>query len=77
LKVNGVDMFHPNTGEVRSHGADGIACWFVDTDYNEELLRPPRLFPGRERSVQSEDHPESRDRRGSLGHAEQQHLAPF
>ena len=23
-------------GEVRSDGADGIACWFVDTDYNEE-----------------------------------------
>jgi adenine-specific DNA-methyltransferase len=24
------------TGEVRSEGADGIACWFIDTDYNEE-----------------------------------------
>jgi hypothetical protein len=34
--VNGVDVFHPNTGEVRSDGADGIACWFIDTDYNEE-----------------------------------------
>lgn len=29
-------MFHPSTGQIRSHGADGIACWFVDTDYNEE-----------------------------------------
>ncbi|MYK07832.1 MAG: site-specific DNA-methyltransferase, partial [Synechococcus sp. SB0670_bin_20] len=36
VKINGVDVFHPNTGEIRSHGADGIACWFVDTDYNEE-----------------------------------------
>ena len=36
VKVKGVDVFHPNTGEVRSDGADGIACWFVDTDYNEE-----------------------------------------
>ena len=26
----------PNTGEVRSDGAEGIACWFIDTDYNEE-----------------------------------------
>jgi adenine-specific DNA-methyltransferase len=34
--VNGVDVFHPNTGEVRSDGADGIACWFIDSDYNEE-----------------------------------------
>jgi adenine-specific DNA-methyltransferase len=36
VKINGVDVFHPNTGEVRSDGPDGIACWFVDTDYNEE-----------------------------------------
>ncbi|WP_300450481.1 site-specific DNA-methyltransferase [Accumulibacter sp.] len=36
VKVNGVDVFKPQTGEVISDGADGIACWFVDTDYNEE-----------------------------------------
>ena len=36
VKVNGVDVFEPNTGEVRSDNADGIACWFIDTDYNEE-----------------------------------------
>ncbi len=36
VKVNGVDVFHPNTGEIRSDSADGIACWFVDSDYDEE-----------------------------------------
>jgi len=36
VKINGVDVFHPNTGEIRSDGAEGIACWFIDTDYNEE-----------------------------------------
>ena len=36
VKVNGVDVFHPQTGEVRSDNAEGIACWFIDTDYNEE-----------------------------------------
>ena len=36
VKVKGVDVFVPSTGEVRSDGADGIACWFIDTDYNEE-----------------------------------------
>lgn len=36
VKVNGVDVFKPQTGEVISDDADGIACWFVDTDYNEE-----------------------------------------
>jgi adenine-specific DNA-methyltransferase len=36
VKVNGVDVFKPQTGEVISDDADGIACWFIDTDYNEE-----------------------------------------
>ncbi len=36
VKVNGVDVFKPQTGEVISDNADGIACWFLDTDYNEE-----------------------------------------
>ena len=36
VTVHGVDVFHPNTGEIRSDDADGIACWFIDTDYNEE-----------------------------------------
>jgi adenine-specific DNA-methyltransferase len=36
VKINGVDVFDPNSGEVRSDSADGIACWFIDTDYNEE-----------------------------------------
>jgi adenine-specific DNA-methyltransferase len=36
VRVNGVDVFHPQTGEVRSDNAEGIACWFIDTDYNEE-----------------------------------------
>ena len=36
VHVRGVDVFDPTTGEVRSDGADGIACWFIDTDYNEE-----------------------------------------
>jgi adenine-specific DNA-methyltransferase len=36
VKVIGVDVFKPQTGEVVSNGADGIACWFIDTDYNEE-----------------------------------------
>ena len=36
VTVNGVDVFRPNTGEVRSDGPEGIACWFIDTDYNQE-----------------------------------------
>ena len=36
VRLRGVDVFDPSTGEVRSDNADGIACWFIDTDYNEE-----------------------------------------
>jgi len=36
VHVKGVDVFDPTTGDVRSDGPDGIACWFIDTDYNEE-----------------------------------------
>ena len=36
VQVKGVDVFKPQTGEVVSAGAEGIACWFIDTDYNEE-----------------------------------------
>jgi adenine-specific DNA-methyltransferase len=36
VKVKGVDVSKPQTGEVISDNADGIAYWFVDTDYNEE-----------------------------------------
>jgi adenine-specific DNA-methyltransferase len=36
VKVNGVDVFKPQTGEVISDSIDGIACWFIDTDYNQE-----------------------------------------
>lgn len=36
VNVKGVDVFKPQTGEVISDSAEGIACWFIDTDYNEE-----------------------------------------
>ena len=36
VTVHGVDVFKPQTGEVISDNTDGIACWFIDTDYNQE-----------------------------------------
>lgn len=36
VKLRGVDVFRPQTGEVVSSDPDEIACWFIDTDYNEE-----------------------------------------
>src|SRR4029077_14313310 len=36
VKIKGVDVFKPQTGEIESGGPDTIALWFIDTDYNEE-----------------------------------------
>jgi len=36
VEILGIDIFQPSTGEVRSDGPEGIACWFLDTDYNGE-----------------------------------------
>ena len=36
VEVRGIDVFDPAKGEIRSDDVDGIACWFIDTDYDEE-----------------------------------------
>ena len=36
VRVKGVDVYDPNTGEIRSNDTKGIAAWFIDTAYNEE-----------------------------------------
>ena len=37
VRVNGVDVFDPSKGEVRSDGPAGIACWFIDTEPTNSL----------------------------------------
>jgi len=36
VELRGVDIYDPTTGEVRSSSTDDIACWFIDTDYDQE-----------------------------------------
>jgi len=36
VKIKGVDVYDPTTGQIRNSSTDDIACWFIDTDYNEE-----------------------------------------
>lgn len=36
VRVKGVDVFRPQTGEIESGGTDSIALWMIDTAYNEE-----------------------------------------
>ena len=80
VKINGVDIFDPATGQgaqrrrrrhsllVRRHQLQ-----------RRELLRPPSLLPRcQQRPLQGpENHAESRDRRGSLGHAEPRRIPPL
>ena len=79
VKVNGVDVFHPNTGEVRSDGPDEHRLLVHRHRLQPgELLRPPRLLPRPERPVQgAQDHAQGRDQRGGVGDAAQRHLAPL
>jgi adenine-specific DNA-methyltransferase len=47
VRINGVDVFDPSTGEIRSDEANGIACWFIDSDYNgESFFVRQAYFPG-------------------------------
>lgn len=78
VKVKGVDVFHPSTGEVRSDGADGVACWFIDTDYNEEFLRSARVLSRRQRPLQcAQDDAQGGDQRRRVGDAEQRYVPPI
>ncbi|HEY3798524.1 MAG TPA: site-specific DNA-methyltransferase [Caulobacteraceae bacterium] len=36
VRINGVDVFDPNTGDIRSGDTKSIAAWFIDTDYDQE-----------------------------------------
>lgn len=36
VTLHGVDVYDPNTGELRSNDTSQIALWMVDTEYNEE-----------------------------------------
>ena len=47
VKLHGVDVFHPQTGEVRSDSAGDVPCWFIDTDYDgESFFVRHAYFPG-------------------------------
>ena len=38
VAIKGVDIFDPTTGDIKASGPDDIACWFIDTDYNDEAF---------------------------------------
>ena len=38
VRINGLDIYDPNKGTVRSTDARDIACWFIDTNYNDDAF---------------------------------------
>ncbi len=36
VHLDGLDVYDPTTGAIRSHSTDDIACWFIDTNYDGE-----------------------------------------
>ena len=36
IRILGVDVFDPQTGDIRSGDTKSIAAWFIDTEYDEE-----------------------------------------
>lgn len=36
VTIKGLDVYDPTTGEVRSNSTDDIACWFIDTNYDDQ-----------------------------------------
>ena len=47
--LHGVDVYDPNTGQIRSDDTDQIALWMIDTSYNEESFFVRHCyFPGRQ-----------------------------
>ncbi len=44
VTVHGFDYYDPSSGDVVSHGAEKIAMWMLDTDYDEQSLLPDQVF---------------------------------
>ncbi len=35
VEIHGLDVYDPTTGAVRSNSTEDIACWFIDTAYDD------------------------------------------
>jgi hypothetical protein len=43
IEIKGVEVFDPTTGDVRTSGAEDIACWFIDTTQGLPRRRLPLI----------------------------------
>ena len=53
VKVLGYDYFDAESGKITSEGADEVAMWMLDTDYDGRTMRIKQMFfPGKHDSVE-------------------------
>ena len=77
--LHGVDVYDPNTGEIRSNDTDQIALWMIDTDLQRGVVLRPALLlhrrPGPVRAAEASA--EGRHRRGRVGEPVPTESRPF
>ena len=44
IKMEGIDIYNPVDNTVNSAGADQVAAWFVDADYDGRTFRITQAF---------------------------------
>ncbi len=44
VEIKGIDIFGPTTGELKSSQHNDIACWFIDTDYDQQAFYVRRAY---------------------------------
>jgi adenine-specific DNA-methyltransferase len=70
VEIRGLDVYDPTTGVVRSSSTDDIACWLLDTAYDEEsFFVRHAYFTGAGDPYERQARAARRDRRGRLGHS--------
>ena len=71
--------FIPILAKSRSDDTGDIACWFVDTDYNEEsfFARHAYFLGANDPYKSPQDYPQIRNQSGSLGHSQKRHIPAF
>ena len=76
VELRGLDVYDPTSGEIRSSSTDDIACWFIDSDYNEESFFVRQLQRRRRALQEAAASPQGGDRRGRLGEPVQHREPP-
>ena len=66
VELRGLGVYDPTSSEIRSSSTGDIACWSIDSDYNEESFFVRQLQRRRRAAQEAPARPQGRDWRGRL-----------